>query len=229
MGKIDRLKRITASRIDAFLSSLEKPELILPQLVREMAQQVKEAAAAQAKALTAVKGARRRLDEAIGRAHRFRQGATLAVQANDTQLARQALAAQLKAEQAADQCQSQLESAEKAYTAATAVCQQLSQNLKDLKIKKTELLQKHRHQQLTKEMQSQYARSVLAPDQSIVDAVARMEAKITQQEDELQITDEITQTLGIGFSEERVRQLERDDEVNRRLAQLKEELNQPND
>ncbi|MHC4434411.1 MAG: hypothetical protein ACYTBS_21430, partial [Planctomycetota bacterium] len=78
MGRISRLKTITKSRIEAFLASLETPETVLPQLMREMAEKVKEAARAEAKALSAVKGDRRRLDAGLGKIVRFKEGAVLA-------------------------------------------------------------------------------------------------------------------------------------------------------
>ena len=138
MGKIDRLKRITMARIEAFLDSLEKPELILPQLLNEMEQQMRDAAAAKAKALSAVKGARRRLDEATGRSLRLERGAALAVRAGDLKTARQALAAQLEAEQQYQRHQTELENVEKAYLAAEAVFKQISENRDALKKKNTQ-------------------------------------------------------------------------------------------
>ena len=65
MGRISQLKTITKSRIEAFLASLEKPETILPQLMREMEEKLKEAARAEVKALSAVKADRRRLDAGL--------------------------------------------------------------------------------------------------------------------------------------------------------------------
>ena len=97
MGRIDRLKTVTMARIEAFLASLEKPETVLPQLVREMADAVAEAARAEAKALTAVKADRRRVDAASGRVTRFDKGANLALNAGQVDMARQAIAAQIRA------------------------------------------------------------------------------------------------------------------------------------
>jgi len=221
MGKIDRLKRVTMARIEAFLDTLEKPEFILPQLVREMAQQVQEAANAKAKSLSAVKGARRRLDEASGKVLRLENGAKLAVQTDDMNTARQAVAALIEAEKKLDRCRTELEQAEKAYQSASAVCVQLTENLAELKEKKTKILKQHRQQQLTKQLQEQYTQSVIDPGNDLFDTIARMETKIDQQQSELEIQSELTKTLGIGFREERVKKLERDAEVDRRLSELK--------
>jgi phage shock protein A len=224
MGKIDQLRRITMLRIDAFLSSLEKPEYILPQLLKEIAQQVKEATDAKAKALSAVKGARRRLDEANGKVHRLENGAKLAVQADDMEIARQAIAAQIEAEQVVKKCQAELETTERAHSAADKVCMQLVRVLEQLKTRKKEIQKKHRYQVLTKQMQKKYIQSIIQPDQSILDAVSRIEEKIEQQEIELQVQNELSKTLGSAFNEERVQKLEHDAEVDSRLEKLKNKL-----
>ena len=224
MGKIDQLRRITMLRIDAFLSSLEKPEYILPQLLKEIAQQVKEATDAKAKALSAVKGARRRLDEANGKVHRLEYGAKLAVQADDMEIARQAIAAQIEAEQVVKKCQNELETTERAHSAADKVCMQLVRVLGQVKTRKKEILKKHRYQVLTKQMQKKYIQSIIQPDQSILDAISRIEEKIEQQEIELQVQNELSKTLGSAFNEERVQKLEHDAEVDCRLEKLRNKL-----
>jgi len=229
MGKIDRLKRITMARIEAFLDSLEKPELILPQLLNEMEQQVREAAVAKAKALSAVKGARRRFDEAAGKSLRLERGAKLAVQADDLATARQALAAQLEAEQQCKRHQTELDTAEKAYQAADAVFGQLVENRDTLKKKKTQLLKQHRQQQVTRKLCEQYTRSVIEPKQNILDVVIRIEAKIQQQQLELEAKNELSRILGAGFDEDRIKSLEHKSQVDQRLDALKKQLRPEND
>jgi len=224
MGKIDRLKRITLARIEAFLDSIEKPEFILPQLVREMDRQVNEAAKARAKALAAVNGAHRRLDEANGKTLRLGKGAELAVRANDIETARQAIAAQIEAEQQAQKYQAELESAEKAYRAASAVHSQLADSLMALKEKKRTLLRQHRQQQLTKQLQEKYTQSLIEPGRSILDTVARIETQIEQQQIEIEVQNELTKTLGVGFDQERIQKLEYDSQVDQRLNEIKKHL-----
>jgi phage shock protein A len=224
MGKIDRLKRITLGRIEAFLDSLEKPEYILPQLVKEMGQLVTEATNAKAKSLSAVNSARRRLDEANGKVLRLENGTKLAVQADDLKTARQAISVQIQAEQDAGKRQAELELAEKAYLSASEVCAQLIANLKTLKEKKAAVLKQHRQQQLTKELQKTYSRSIIEPRKDIFDAIVRMETKIEQQETEFEVQNELTKTLGVCFNEERIQKFERDAQVDQRLYEIKMKL-----
>ncbi|MHC4582047.1 MAG: PspA/IM30 family protein [Planctomycetota bacterium] len=224
MGRISRLKTITKSRIEAFLASLETPETVLPQLMREMAEKAKEAARAEAKALSAVKGDRRRLDAGLGKIVRFKEGAALAVKGNDTDTARQAIAAQIQAETEVEKCRSDLAVSESAYNSARQVREQLRQNLKELKLKKNDILARsreiRREQSSNKKLESFSSRA----EGNILDMVARMESKVDEAEAEIEIADEITRTLGISFPYERVKVLESDAEVDRRLNEMKEEL-----
>ena len=223
MGKIDRLKRITLGRIEAFLETLEKPEYILPQLVREMSDLVREAADAKAKALSAVKAARRRLDEANGKVLRLQNGIQLAVQADEMETARQAIAVQIQAEQQAQKCRADLETTEKAYQAADQAYCQLVISLEQLKQKKAQLLRRYRHQELARNLQQQYCRSVIDPNKDVWETISRMEDKLQQQQFELQAQTELIKTLGVGFQDERIETLEHDAEVDRRLETIKKQ------
>ena len=224
MGRISRLKTITKSRIEAFLASLEKPETILPQLIREMEENLKEAARAEVKALSAVKADRRRLDAGLGKVIRFEKGATLAVKAGEIDTARQAIAAQIQAEKEADKCRSNLAVSESAYNVANQVCAQLRQNLKDLRLRKDEILKRSREIRRTQSLDNKLDSFSGDKGRSILDMVARMETMVDEAEAEIDIQNEITQTLGVSFPYERVRVLESDAEVDKRLEQIKEKI-----
>ncbi|KPK39962.1 MAG: hypothetical protein AMJ65_10980 [Phycisphaerae bacterium SG8_4] len=221
MGRISRLRTITKSRIEAFLASLEEPEIILPQLIREMEENLKEATRAEVKALSAVKADRKRLDAGLGKVGRFEKGATLAVKAGEIDTARQAIAAQIQAEKEVEKCKDSLANSESAYNSANQACAQLRQNLKDLRLKKDEMLSRSREirraQSLNKKENSLSKRK----SQSILDTVARMEIMVDEAEAEVDLQNEITQTLGVSFPYERVRVLESDAEVDRRLKEMK--------
>jgi phage shock protein A len=224
MGRISQLRTITKSRIEAFLASLETPETVLPQLMREMAEKVKEAARAEAKALSAVKGDRRRLDAGLGKIARFKEGAVLAVKASDIDTARQAIAAQVQAEREVEKCRSDLAVSESAYNSARQVREQLRQNLKELKLNKNDILARSREIRREQSWNRELPGSSSGADQNILDIVARMESKVDEAEAEIEIADEITRTLGVSFPYERVKVLESDAEVDRRLNEMKEEI-----
>ena len=221
MGRISRLRTITKSRIEAFLASLERPEIILPQLMREMEEKVKETARAEAKALSAVKGDRRRLDAGLGRIIRFKEGAVLAVKANEMDRARQAMAAHIQAEKEVEKCRNDLAISESAYNSASQVRKQLRQNLKELKLKKNDIIERSREIRREQSLNEKLDSLSSGAGKNILDMVARMESKVDEAEAEIEIGDEITQTLGISFPYERVKVLESDAEVDRRLDEIK--------
>jgi phage shock protein A len=224
MGRISRLKSITRSRIEAFLASLEEPEVILPQLIREMEDRAKEAARAEAKALSAVKGDRRRLDTGLGKVIRFKEGAVLAVEADEIDTARQAIAAQIQAEKEVEKCRNDLAISESAYNSARQVGSQLRQNLTELRLKKNDILKRSREirsqQSFNKKLDS-FSRDA---SRNILDMVAGMESEFDEAEAEIEIKDEITRALGVSFPYERVKVLESDAEVDRRLNEIKRKI-----
>ena len=227
MGRIDRLKTVTMARIEVFLASLEKPEAVLPQLVKEMSDRVGEAARAEAKALTAVKADRRRLDAVNGRLNRLQEGGqtrswTDRRQAEKLDTARQAIAAQVEAERQLESYRQTLAVSESAYESAGAVRKQLQNLLKELKLRKQALLT--RVYQVRQQQQFQRQRIPEARSRSLLDLIARIEAKIETEEARLEIQDQIRQTLGATFEHERVLELENDAEVNRRLEALRHSL-----
>jgi hypothetical protein len=58
---------------------------------------------------------------------------------------------------------------------------------------------------------------------NILDAVSRVEMKVDEAEAELEIEDQIRQTLGPTFQHERPIELENDAEVDRRIEQSRRE------
>lgn len=224
MGRINRLKAITKSRIEAFLASLEKPETVLPQLMREMEEKVKEAARAEVKALSAVKADRGRLDAGLGKVIRFEKGAALAVRAGETDTARQAIAAQIQAEKEVEKFRRNLAVSESAYSGAMQACARLRESLKDLKLRKDEMLARSREIRRAKSLSINLESLSGRKSQSILDEVARMETMVDEAEAEIDLQDEITQTLGVSFPYERVRVLESDAEVDRRLKEMQRRI-----
>ncbi|MBN1362781.1 MAG: PspA/IM30 family protein [Sedimentisphaerales bacterium] len=219
MGRIERLKAVTMARIEAFLASLEEPETVIGQLVREMADKVTEAARAEAKALSAVKADRRRLDAASGRVERLGKGATLAVKADELDTARQAIAAQIEAEREVEKCRARLETSESAYHSAGGVRAQLRRQLDELRLRKDDILARVRA--VRQRAETQNVASLHEGAGGILEAIARMEMKVDEEEAQIEIQDQIRQTLGATFQHERAVELENDAEVNRRLDELK--------
>lgn len=209
------------ARIEAFLESLESPELILPQLIKELSDNVNSAVNAEAKSLTAVKAAQRRLDEATGRVLRFEKGATQAVLAGEIETARLALAAQIEAEQMVESCQQNLDASSSAHTAAHQARIQLQNNLKQLRSRKKDIINRSRQVDLRKKMLSANEKISVPSCENILDAVSRIEARIDLEEATVEVQNDITHNIAPTIPIERIEHLENDAEVNRRLDQLR--------
>ena len=136
--------------------------------------------------------------------------------------ARQAIAAQIETEREAEKCRHSLTVSESAYNSASSVRRQLQDNLNELKVKKDQLLAHAASEQ--KKSKDKFMKIDIDSGSSILDIVARLEMKVEQAEAEVEIRDQISQTLGLTFQHERVVKLETDAEVGRRLELLKRRI-----
>lgn len=209
------------ARIDAFLESLERPEQILPQLIRELADKVNDAVNAEAKSLTAVKAAQRRLDEATGRALRFEKGAAQAVLIDDIETARQALAAQIESEKMVEKNRKILDASSAALLAARQTRIQLQDNLKELRSRKNHIINRSRQADIKKTTIFSHEKINVSATDNILDAVSRIEAKIDLDEATLEVQNDIARTIDPALPIERIEQLENNAEINRRLDLLR--------
>ena len=217
MGLISRLKRITIGKIESFLDSIEHPEVILPQLIEELQEKVRQAANAEAKALTAVKASHRKLDEASGRAERMRKGAELAISGADYDTARKAIAAQMEAEEQIARLTETVNTAELAHSAAREVRINLTGDLEILKIRKDEIIARAR----AAKQRVKLAQVTENNSQEILDIVARMEDKVVEKETEADVIDQVNRLLGTDIDKYAIDELQRNDEIQRRLDELK--------
>ncbi|MBN2162661.1 MAG: PspA/IM30 family protein [Pontiellaceae bacterium] len=224
MNLFKRMMRITNARIEAVLSSVEDPETMFPQLVREMEEQVGKATEAEAQALTALKVAERNLEGAKNNVAKMQSGAELAVKNNDEAMAREAIAAQLDHEKTlqlkADAC----DKARESYERARDTRLQVQEKLDEIRSKQDEILTRARIAKSQKKIE-QTVSSPLNSSDSILDAIDRLEGKVEQAEAELEVRREVA---GSGKPardlEKRLEKLESEQEVEQRLAALKNKL-----
>ncbi len=222
MSIMERLKRVTTGKLEAFLASVEDPETVFPQLVKEMEDQVRAATDAEAKAMAAVKAAERSRDQVAGKLDTMTTGAQSALEQGDEATAREALAAQIQLENEMARRADAVAAANTSYSDAHAARVQTQQQLDDVRAKKDEILTRAR----VAKSQAKIQRTVQGPaasSGSILDAVSRMEAKVDEQEAELAVR-KVMGGTGAGGSaslEQRIEKLHKDQEVERRLAALK--------
>jgi len=217
-GIISRLRRITASRIYAFLEAAEDPETIFPQLLREMKSGIGDAVKAEGKAAAAAKANQRRLDEFTGRSIRLARGAELALRQGDESLAREALAEQIRTDRLARDQRQALKQSEAALAETRDVRLYLEAQLEELKRRKKELITRF---QSTKKAAGTHSstKKIRAAGTAILDEVSRIQ-NVEDRKEYIPATGVIPlQKFGRSL-EDRLRTVEREAEIDRRLNSI---------
>jgi phage shock protein A len=218
-GLIRRLKRITASRIEAFLKTVETPEVVFPQLIREMQSRIEDAMKAESKAMSALQADQRRLDESIGRSIRLERGAEMALRYGDEALAREALVEQIRVDRMIDDQRVALLQSEAAMLRAREGRVHLQSLLAELNRRKKDILAKARSVGDAAQVGLRTGK-IRASAAAVLDAVSRM--KPTDDKNEIsnvtggELPDASDRSL-----EGRLRALEREAEIERRLASIR--------
>ena len=224
MSLFSRMKRVTSGKLELFLSKSEDPEVVFPQLIAEMEDQVRAATEAEAKAMAAAKHADRAVEETRGKLDKMTAGAGAALRQGDEAMAREAVEAQVALEAELIRREAARQAAEDSLADARAARRDTQDQLKDVRGKKDEILTRAR----VVRTQEKVERTVSGPTAStgsILDAVTAMEAKVEEKEANLSVRREMAGAGGGGGEnaslERRVDDMNRQTEVDRRLAELK--------
>jgi phage shock protein A len=221
MGLFKRLHRITVGRIEAFLSRVEDPELVFPVLIKEMEDQLRAATEAEAKAQATLAGCEREIGRHEETIDKYGRGALLAVKKGDEETARQSVKAQIEAEKASELSKRNLEIAQQSLERAKASRKQIQHQLEELRAKKSEILTRARIAKVQKKIAASVSGTVGSSD-SILDAVARLEAQVEETEAELEIQASLTGEGTASVSLERkLSELDQEAQIEERLAELK--------
>lgn len=227
MSILGRMKRVTTGKLEVFLSRAENPEVVFPQLLREMEDQVRAATEAEAKAMASAKAAARDLEQTVDKLDKMVKGAQSALKQGDEATAREAIEAQLKLEAEKTRREAALGVAEDAHAAARAAREETQNQLREIRAKKDELLTRARVAASQEKIQRTVSGPVTSTG-SILDAVAAIEAKVEEKEASLEVRRELA-GAGTGAAtaslERRIDAANTTAEVDRRLAALKESLN----
>jgi phage shock protein A len=226
MSIISRMKRVTTGKLEVFLARAENPEVVFPQLLREMEDQVRAATDAEAKAMAAAKAAGRDLEQTTQKLAKMIRGAESALATGDEAMAREAIEAQLKLESEKTRREAALSVAEEAYAAARAAREDTQNQLREIRGKKDELLTRARVAASQEKIQRTVSGPVTSTG-SILDAVAAIEARVEEKEAALEVRRDLAgagsgpATAGL---ERRIDAANTAAEVERRLAALKDTL-----
>ena len=228
MGLIKKLNRITTSRIETFLATCEDPVRVFPKLQAELDQALQSALRAREKSLRALTATQRKFDEATGRELRLSQGATDALKAGQVPLAKQVLHAQIQTETQIESLQKQLLAETKAYDVATTAVKNIRHQCENFRHKKNELF--CRVAQLrTKKTLSQTQKKVadiLRTKDSLINAISRLELEADDNNSIAEFSNAQLGIAGIDKLPSQLREIEKNSEVDRRLAELKNKVRQ---
>ncbi|MBM4040705.1 MAG: PspA/IM30 family protein [Planctomycetes bacterium] len=222
-GFLKRVRRITMGKIHAFLDAVENPEEVFPQLVQEMRNECRKAIEAEAIAVAAFKRRQQEQDDLQADIAKWGHRAELAVRESEDELARTALAAQMAAEKRVPERQRAVDQARIAADRAREARQDLHEKLHTLERKRDEILARVRAARSQEAVQKVLA-GVESGSGSILEAVARMETRVTEAEARAGAYAEVASELAGGDSEARFRQLEHRQAVEVRLLELKQRL-----
>ncbi|MCC5849494.1 MAG: PspA/IM30 family protein [Verrucomicrobia bacterium] len=224
MSIMSRMKRVTTGKLEVFLSRAENPEVVFPQLLREMEDQVRAATEAEAKAMANAKSSERALQNAREKLEKMTRGAESALQHGDETTAREALEVQMKLEADILRLEAAKDVADTSLASARAAREETQNQLREIRSKKDELLTRAR----VVASQEKIQRTVSGPvtsSGSILDAVAAIESKVEEKESALEVRKDLA---GVGSSsgstaslERRIDELNSKAEIDRRMAALK--------
>jgi phage shock protein A len=220
MGFIKRIKRLTTSRIETFLTTVEDPEILFPQLMKEMEEQIRKATSAEAKAMAGTKAAQRDLDGVQEKLKRMQKGASLAMDQGDEETAREAVTAQITLESEIERKNEALTRSQAAQANARAAREEIQSQLDEIRNKKDEILTRVR----VAKTQKTVARTIGGPvgsAKSILDSVAQIETSVEETESELEVQRDMSVSGGGKSLDKRLKDLETGSEIEARLAALK--------
>jgi phage shock protein A len=136
MGILGRINSVIKSNLNQLLDKAEDPEKVLNQTVVELADEVKLAKKEVVSCLATQKVMEKKRDELLGDARKWEEKATLALKADDEELAREALRRKQRAQQEADDVEEARRKQEAYVEELKASVVQLEAKVEDLKLRK---------------------------------------------------------------------------------------------
>ena len=223
MGFFQRLHRLTVARIEELLSTVEDPETLYPQLLREMEDKVREATAAEASAMASVKTAQREVAQLETKVERMRKGAELAMAKGDEATARDAVSAQVKLEADLKRRAEQVPRLEQSVEQARNSRKEIQSQLDEMREKKDEIVSRARMAKTQKKIHKT-VHGKAGSSRSILDSASQLESKVEESESQLEIQREMTSEAGGGSLDKRLKDLEKSSSVEDRMAALKQKF-----
>jgi phage shock protein A len=217
MGILERTSQILRANINDMLNRAEDPEKLLNQILRDMEDALEKGQAQVAEQIAQEKMIQADLAAAKKKAEEWDKKAELAVSKGADDLAREALRRQADYAEQVEIYEKQLDVQQKAVQKLKADLAALESKYQDARRSKDALIARAKRAAAQKEIVGAAAK-LSAVDYS--SDLARMERRIQEQEARVAATEELKKTS----VEEKFEQLGADDEVEKKLAALKQKL-----
>ena len=224
MGIFQKLSLLLRSNINDAIARAENPEKVLNQLITDMREQLSKAKQEVAVAIADEQKLRSQVEEEHRQSAEWEKRAMLAVKENRDDLAKQALVRQQEHGERAvtleDTWRKQAQETEK----VKASLRELNDKIEEAKRKKNLLVAKQKRAQAQRRIHE--TMSGLS-DRSAFEAFERVAEKIEEGERKALASAELTEALTGDTLESEFKQLEGGDDVEQRLAALKQQMGLP--
>ncbi|WP_444994593.1 phage shock protein PspA [Aliikangiella sp. IMCC44359] len=218
MGIFSRFADIVNANINALLDKAEDPEKLIRLIVQEMEDTLVEVRTSSARTIAEKKDLVRRVNSLKEESEEWERKAELAISKGREDLAKAALLERNKAVEVVDELQLELNKLEEVLSRLSAEVSQLQEKLNDARARQKALIMRHKTtSSRLKVKQSLY-------DSSTEDAVSRFErfeSKLNELESEVESYD-IGRNRNLA---DEINDLEREDEIDKQLAELKARVN----
>ena len=220
MGILGRINSVIKSNLNQLLDKAEDPEKILNQTVVELEGEVKEAKKEVVSCLATQKVMEKKRDALLEDARGWEEKATLALKADDEELAREALRRKQRAQQEADDVEDARRKQEAYVEELKSSVIQLEAKVEDLRLRKGTLAAQVRQARRSPERADMAAGRMGSKH---FDDVERMTSKIEEMEAEVEASAVIDDRKTVDI-EKRFRDLEKTSALDDELAALKAKL-----
>ena len=224
MGIFQKLSLLLRSNINDAIARAENPEKVLNQLIADMREQLSRAKQEVAVAIADEQKLRAQVEEEARQAKEWEKRAMLAVREGRDDLAKQALVRQHehagRATSMEQTWQRQAQETEK----VKASLRELNDKIEEAKRKKNLLVAKQKRAQAQRRIHETMAGMT---DKSAFEAFERVAEKIEESERRALAAAEVTQTLSGDTLETEFKRLQGADDVDERLAALKQQMGLP--
>lgn len=224
MGIFQKLSLLLRSNINDAIARAENPEKVLNQLIADMREQLSKAKQEVAVAIADEQKLRAQVEEEARQAREWEKRAMLAVKEGRDDLAKQALMRQQEHAERAHSLEETWRRQAQETEKVKGSLRELNDKIEEAKRKKNLLVAKQKRAQAQRRIHE--TMSGLS-DRSAFDAFERVAEKIEESERKALAATEVTESLSGDSLETEFKQLETGDDMDRRLAALKEQMGLP--